>query len=264
MDNMDKVEEYISKYTRHCSNELVAVENKDGKKVVSYHDWLTPENVRAAAALAEDEAMKKLIEHGYTFGAAKIAEERKRQIDIEGYDAMHDRHHTPQVLCRAAAAYALHEDPSKLVADAAAKLWPWSKDFWKPKNHIRNLIRAGALIAAAIDRCYACGMEEDQATGRKFVQSVHVNGLNDGILYVTVNISEKWVEYQLFRTYPGKGLMQISFYAAGAEYSETFKVGDGFNQFDYQITSSQEKDQITIVCIPVTLLMPNKKRTYKK
>lgn len=85
-------------------------------------------------------------------GADLIREERRRQIEVEGYDSMHDRHHTPQVLCRAAVGYALHEDPSKLVSDAAANLWPWSKEFWKPKDQLRNLVRAGALIAAAIDR----------------------------------------------------------------------------------------------------------------
>lgn len=85
-------------------------------------------------------------------GADLIREERRRQTDVEGYDATHDRHHTPQVLCRAAVGYALHDDPSKLVADAAANLWPWAHDFWKPKDQLRNLVRAGALIAAAIDR----------------------------------------------------------------------------------------------------------------
>ena len=88
----------------------------------------------------------------YAKGADLIRDERRRQQEVEGYDAMHDRHHTPQVLCRAAIGYALHEDPSKLVADAAANLWPWSNEFWKPKDHLRNLVRAGALIAAAIDR----------------------------------------------------------------------------------------------------------------
>lgn len=88
----------------------------------------------------------------YAKGADLIREERRRQQEVEGYDAKHDRQHTPQFLCRAAISYALHEDPSKLVADAAADLWPWSKEYWKPKDQLRNLVRAGALIAAAIDR----------------------------------------------------------------------------------------------------------------
>lgn len=86
-------------------------------------------------------------------GADLIRQERIRQIEMEGYDEMHDRHHTPQVLARAAAAYALHDDPSIRVADSAEHLWPWNREvFWKPKDQLRNLVRAGALIAAAIDR----------------------------------------------------------------------------------------------------------------
>ena len=88
----------------------------------------------------------------YAKGADLIREERRRQQEVEGYDAMHDRHHTPQVLCRAAAAYALYDDQSALIGNSAAKLWPWSNEFWKPKTQLRNLVRAGALIAAAIDK----------------------------------------------------------------------------------------------------------------
>jgi hypothetical protein len=33
--------------------------------------------------------------------------------------------------------------------------WPWSFEWWKPKDRIRNLVRAGALIAAEIDRLQA-------------------------------------------------------------------------------------------------------------
>lgn len=106
-------------------------------------------------ALAELDAIDPLyLAHQHT-GASLILEERRRQIEEEGYDAMHDRHHTPQDLCRAAAAYALHEDHTDLVADGARNLWPWGARFWKPKGHLRNLVRAGALIAAAIDRLLA-------------------------------------------------------------------------------------------------------------
>ena len=94
-------------------------------------------------------------------GADLIREERRRQIEVEGYDTIHDCHHTPQVLCRAAVGYALHEDQSKLVSDAAANLWPWTRDFWKPKDQLRNLVRAGALIAAAIDRLQYEQEQED-------------------------------------------------------------------------------------------------------
>lgn len=54
---MSKAEEYIKAYTRGCSNELVGVEDKYGKKVISYHEWLTPENALAAVELAREEMM---------------------------------------------------------------------------------------------------------------------------------------------------------------------------------------------------------------
>ena len=52
--------EYIKAYTRGCSNELVSVEDRYGKKVISYHEWLTPENALAAVELAREE-MKKIV-----------------------------------------------------------------------------------------------------------------------------------------------------------------------------------------------------------
>jgi hypothetical protein len=30
--------------------------------------------------------------------------------------------------------------------------WPWEWSFWKPRDPVRNLVIAGALIAAEIDR----------------------------------------------------------------------------------------------------------------
>lgn len=30
--------------------------------------------------------------------------------------------------------------------------WPWSREWWKPKNPRRDLVKAGALIVAEIER----------------------------------------------------------------------------------------------------------------
>lgn len=59
---MSKVEDYIRRYTKHCSNELVSVQSKDGKKVISYHEWLTPDNAKCAAEIAMEEVIKKAVE----------------------------------------------------------------------------------------------------------------------------------------------------------------------------------------------------------
>jgi hypothetical protein len=59
---MDKVRQFIKDYTRGCSNELSAVEYRDGKKVISYHEWLTPEQALAAVEIAREELIDKACE----------------------------------------------------------------------------------------------------------------------------------------------------------------------------------------------------------
>ena len=56
--------------------------------------------------------------------------------------------------CRAAIAYAVHDVKVIPSTEADKGWWPekWNADMFKPKDRKRNLVRAGALIAAAIDR----------------------------------------------------------------------------------------------------------------
>lgn len=54
-------EEYIKAYTRGCSNELIAVESRAGKEIISYHEWLTPENALAAVELAREEMREQMM-----------------------------------------------------------------------------------------------------------------------------------------------------------------------------------------------------------
>ena|SRR3972149_10136269 len=84
-------------------------------------------------------------------GAQLIAEERQRQIDVEGWTAEHDDQHKEGEMARAAAAYALVDFHGVETTDVSV-LWPWSWEWLKPSNRIRNLVKAGALLAAEIDR----------------------------------------------------------------------------------------------------------------
>lgn len=86
-----------------------------------------------------------------------IAAERERQIDIEGYTAAHDERHAPQLI---AAARVYADDARRLVhhGDGQYKQigvpgeWPWGGQYYKPTGDpVRDLVKAGALIAAAID-----------------------------------------------------------------------------------------------------------------
>lgn len=57
---MSKAEKFIQDYTRNCSNELCAVEDRFGKEVISYHDWLTPDQARRAVEIAREEILNDI------------------------------------------------------------------------------------------------------------------------------------------------------------------------------------------------------------
>ena len=85
-----------------------------------------------------------------------IAAERQRQIDEEGFDAEHDDEHKNFQLSDAAICYANMGSEGPFMYPRAGVppfLWPWHAKWWKPSpDPIRNLVKAGALIAAEIDR----------------------------------------------------------------------------------------------------------------
>lgn len=89
-------------------------------------------------------------------GIELIAEERQRQIEKEGWTQEHDAEHTDFSLIQAAICYATPTERRKLVGPIPF-LWPWMDHFWKPtpNDRVRELVKAGALIAAEIDRLNA-------------------------------------------------------------------------------------------------------------
>lgn len=86
-----------------------------------------------------------------------IAAERERQVTEEGYDAIHDAGHS-RSLVNAAVCYLLHRSSGTVPL-----LWPWADRYWKPTGDpVRDLTKAGALVAAAIDSLLAQQEGEDQ------------------------------------------------------------------------------------------------------
>ena len=83
-------------------------------------------------------------------GIEAIAAERQRQIEEEGWTPEHDDKHGEAVLARAAACYAVYG--SRITTVRPPTWWPFNAIWWKPKNRRADLVRAGALIAAEIDR----------------------------------------------------------------------------------------------------------------
>jgi hypothetical protein len=103
-------------------------------------------------------------------GIELIAEERLRQINVEGWTKEHDLNHNDEELSYAAAAYALPEKLRIFFVDNnihRSDFFPFEKRWWKPSpdNRIKELAKAGALIAAQIDnilnkeytQCPSCG-----------------------------------------------------------------------------------------------------------
>jgi Lar family restriction alleviation protein len=79
-----------------------------------------------------------------------VLAERRRQIEVEGWTPQHDDEHGAGELADAAACYAAGEMLHLVATDGY--LWPWSEDWWKPTDRRRELIKAGALILAEIER----------------------------------------------------------------------------------------------------------------
>ncbi|MGG7535338.1 hypothetical protein [Rhizobium sp. 12,4] len=90
------------------------------------------------------------MEMSETQAARDVLAERRRQIDVEEWATQHDDRYTNGELERAAAAYALIS--CRPVRWFVADIWPFSSKWWKPRSHRENLIRAAALLLAAIER----------------------------------------------------------------------------------------------------------------
>lgn len=97
-------------------------------------------------------------------GAELIAAERQRQIDAEGWTPEHDDEYDEDELRWAAACYMLPVDTDFEGYDFNVRCWPWDRAWWKPSDDpIRNLVKAGALVAAEIDRLERAAIREGRA-----------------------------------------------------------------------------------------------------
>ena len=93
-------------------------------------------------------------------GVDLIASERLRQMDVERWTPEHDDRHSDGTLSAAACCYAAlaRRQADGTIQNTTDGMpppggWPWDEEWWKPDDDpIRNLEKAGALIAAEIDR----------------------------------------------------------------------------------------------------------------
>lgn len=129
---------------------------------------LTPADALAAQA-ARDERMRaegaREAEARVTVPPAvhDVVAERQRQVSAEGWSPKHDDLYVDGDMAAAAACYALANSGwERKIGTPLTMLWPWSLKWWKPTDRRRDLVKAGALILAEIERLDRAALKGEQ------------------------------------------------------------------------------------------------------
>lgn len=109
----------------------------------------------ARIALASLEAAEKRIAElearAFNPAILDVIAERQRQQSVEGWMPEHDDEHCNGELAMAAVCY-INETGTVNRNGGKPWGWPWDASWWKPNARRRNLVKAGALILAEIER----------------------------------------------------------------------------------------------------------------
>lgn len=91
-------------------------------------------------------------------GMRAIADERRRQVEAEGFSPEADSDYKAGELAKAALAYVqlaamdlAAGGREHIATGTPPACWPWHRLWWTPRDARRDLVRAGALIAAQLD-----------------------------------------------------------------------------------------------------------------
>ena len=88
--------------------------------------------------------------NGQTRAVRDVIAERRRQIEVEGWAPDHDDRHGAHELAEAAACYCLSSAGKPF--DYFETMWPWERWWFKVSDPRRDLVKAGALVLAEIER----------------------------------------------------------------------------------------------------------------
>ncbi|MDU6131060.1 MAG: hypothetical protein E6639_15110 [Klebsiella pneumoniae] len=136
-------------------SELVPIRAAAEKLVRCKGRYHSEQNYRALAALfgvkTPDLPPLDSESRTATAAAADVLAERKRQVTAEGWTPGHDDEYEHGELADAAGCYALSSELFDCAGEPP-RPWPWPDEWWKPTNRRRDLVKAGALILAEIER----------------------------------------------------------------------------------------------------------------
>lgn len=129
------------------SNEAKAW-NFQQKRIEALLDELEAEkNMREAA----EKRIAELEARAFNPAILDVIAERQRQKSVEGWTSEHDDEHSDGEMALAASSYALYAH-KKPIAPAIPYNWPWEPKWFKQQGARRDLVKAGALILAEIER----------------------------------------------------------------------------------------------------------------
>ena len=152
-----------------------------GAELVEALEKAQAENTTGVAGMAESyettismlrSRIAELESRTVTAAAADVLAERQRQVTADGWSPKHDDQYKNTELAFAASCYAFHAaaaswdlEDNGIPYDShpVPKQWPWDPSWWSPTDARRDLVKAGALILAEIERL-------DRAAGIKVEQ----------------------------------------------------------------------------------------------
>lgn len=105
----------------------------------------------AGIATREAHRVAELEARAFNPAILDVMAERQRQQSVEGWAPEHDDEHCNGELAMAAVCYI--NDTGAVNRNGGKPWgWPWHASWWKPDTRRRNLVKAGALILAEIER----------------------------------------------------------------------------------------------------------------
>lgn len=126
---------------------------------IAFHQNLLFALIMTVISLLRSFALRRLFEAMHirtplSPAMLAIAAERRRQIEVEGWSPDNDDAHPIGELALAGAGYAMVPTRRSRAEDLSvpSTVWPWSINWWKPVDNRRDLVKAGALIVAELEK----------------------------------------------------------------------------------------------------------------
>lgn len=158
-----------------------------------------PPSANCSAGAGADAQPNSLIsspvprEKAVLSGVELIEAERQRQISKEGWSEKHDDGHKRMEMSQAAVAYTkaavllvLDIQSVNEISMTRPMDWPWGLKWWKPSTDPKiNLVKAGALIAAEIDRLQRLEAGQDAGPCSHCLELARLEGKFEQLLSTT-------------------------------------------------------------------------------